>query len=88
MTGSPSVQDLRDHFAHSIQVLGGVTAASRRLDIDERAIRRFINGERPLSVGLLQDTAKALRLMIADATAAERHIAATLGTLPDDPKPA
>lgn len=84
MTGSNSVQDLRNHFAHSIQVLGGVTAASRRLDIDERAIRRFINAERPLSIGLLQDTAKALRQMIAEATAAEQHITVALGALPDE----
>lgn len=85
MTGSFIVQDLRDHFAHCIQVLGGVTASSRRLDIDERALRRFINGERPLSAGLLQDTAKALRLMIAEATAAEQHITASLDALPHDP---
>lgn len=80
MTGTNSVQDLRDHFAHCIQVLGGVTASSRRLDIDERALRRFINAERPLSAGLLQDTAKALRVMIAEATAAEQHITASLAS--------
>ena len=86
MTGSLTVQDLQDHFAHCIQVLGGVTASSRRLDIDERALRRFISGERPLSAGLLEDTAKALRLLIADATAAQAHITATLGSLPNDPQ--
>jgi len=75
MTEPFTIQDLRDHFAHCMQVLGGVTAASRRLDIDER----------PLSPGLLQDTAKALRLLIADATAAEAHLTATLATLPNDP---
>jgi hypothetical protein len=79
MTGSPPLQDLRDHFAHCVQVLGGTAAASRRLDIDERAIRRFINGERPLSLGLLQDTATALRLLIDQASAAESHISAALG---------
>ena len=84
MTGSPSVQDLRDHFAHSIQVLGGVTAASRRLDIDERAIRRFINGERPMTIGLLNDTGLALRRLIADATAAEAGIVAACGALPNE----
>lgn len=73
------MQELRDHFAHCVQVLGGTTAASRRLDIDERAIRRFINGERPLGSGLMQDTAKALRLLIADATEAEAHITAVCG---------
>ena len=86
MTGSIAEQNMGEHFAHCIQVLGGTTAASRRLDIDERAIRRFINGERPLSAGLLQDTAKALRLLIAEATAAESHIAAALGTEPNDPR--
>jgi DNA-binding transcriptional regulator YdaS (Cro superfamily) len=73
------MQEMGEHFAHCIQVLGGTTAASRRLGIDERAIRRFINGERPLSPGLLKDTAKALRLLIAEASAAEGHIAAALG---------
>jgi hypothetical protein len=73
--------DMRDHFAHCIQVLGGVTASSRRLDIDERALRRFISGERPLSACLLADTAKALRVLIADATAAEAHLAS--GVSPD-----
>ncbi|KUR77829.1 hypothetical protein [Novosphingobium sp. Fuku2-ISO-50] len=86
MTEPFTIQDLRDHFAHCMQVLGGVTAASRRLDIDERAIRRFINGERPLSPGLLQDTAKALRLLIADATAAEAHLTATLAAHPNAPQ--
>jgi hypothetical protein len=57
-------------------VFGGIPATSRRLGIDERAIRRFINGERPIGAGLLQDTAKALRLLIAEATAAEAQIAA------------
>jgi hypothetical protein len=78
------MQDLCEHFAHCVQVLGGTTAASRRLDIDERAIRRFINGERPLSTGVLQDTAKALRLLIVEATAAEGHIAQALNSVPDD----
>lgn len=80
MSDPSTVQDLQDHFAHCIQVLGGTTASARRLEIDERAIRRFISGERPLSAGLLQDTARALRQMIADATAAEAHITAALGS--------
>jgi DNA-binding transcriptional regulator YdaS (Cro superfamily) len=77
-----TTQDPRDHFAHCIQVLGGLTASARRLGIDERAIRRFINGERPISPGLLADTAKALQLLIAEATAAEQHIAAAQWTEP------
>lgn len=84
MTASFTMQDQCEHFAYCIQVLGGTTAASRRLGIDERAIRRFINGERPLSTGILQDTAKALRLLVAEATAAEGHIAQALGAEPDD----
>ncbi|OYX61698.1 MAG: hypothetical protein B7Y89_12360 [Novosphingobium sp. 32-60-15] len=75
MTASISMDDAREHFAHCVQVLGGVTTASRRLNIDERAIRRFVSGERPVSVGLLQDTAAALGLVIAEATAAEKEIA-------------
>jgi hypothetical protein len=79
LTTSTPAPDMRDHFAHCLQVMGGVTAASRRLDIDERALRRFVNGERPISAGLLVDTAKALRKLIADATAAEARIVEGLG---------
>ena len=79
MTGSLTIQESRDHFAHCVQVFGGIPATSRRLDIDERAIRRFINGERPVGKGLLGDTAKALRLLIAEASAAESQIATALG---------
>lgn len=82
MAASFSVQELRDHFAYCIQLFGGTTAASRRLGIDERALRRFINGERPLGDGLLEDTATALRLLIAEATSAERQIAAALNPAP------
>jgi DNA-binding transcriptional regulator YdaS (Cro superfamily) len=85
MTASFTEQNLGEHFAHCIQVLGGTTAASRRLGIDERAIRRFINGERPLSSGLVKDTAKALRRLVAEATAAESQLTAALGTGPTDP---
>jgi DNA-binding transcriptional regulator YdaS (Cro superfamily) len=85
MTASFTTQDLAEHFAHCVQVLGGTTAASRRLAIDERAIRRFINGERPVSNGLLQDTAKALRLLVAEATAAISPSAAALGSAPNEP---
>lgn len=74
MTGSFSAQAAQDHFAHCVQVFGGIPATSRRLGIDERAIRRFINGERPVSDGLLADTANALQLLIAEATAAEVQI--------------
>lgn len=76
MTASYTPADMRDHFAHCVQVLGGATAASRRLGIDERAIRRFISGERPVGAGLLADTATVLRALIAEATAAEARIAA------------
>jgi hypothetical protein len=82
LTVSASEQELCQHFAHCIQVFGGTTAASRRLGIDERAIRRFINGERPISVRLLQDTAQALRTLIAEAAAAEEYIVAAVGADP------
>ncbi|MCX7284886.1 MAG: hypothetical protein NTX28_12720 [Novosphingobium sp.] len=75
MAESSPVQDQREHFAHCVQVLGGVTAASRRLGIDERALRRFISGEKPFGIRLLEDTAQALRDLIAEATAAEGRIA-------------
>ena len=65
-----SQQHLAEHLAHCIQVFGGITAASRRLGIDERALRRFANLERPLSTRLLEDTAKALRLLAAEAATA------------------
>lgn len=74
-----SIDEQREHFAYCVQLFGGVTAFSRRLGIDERAIRRFTNGERPISPGLLADTAKALRKLIDEATAAEKEIATTLG---------
>jgi hypothetical protein len=73
-----SIDEQRDHFAYCVQLFGGTTAFSRRMRIDERAIRRFINGERPLGSGLLEDTAKALRLLIEEATAAEKEITASL----------
>mgnify|MGYP000249249090 FL=1 len=82
MPSSP--QDLSEHFAHCIQVFGGPTACSRRLGIDERAIRRFANGERPISARLMQDTAQALRNLIAEASAAEHYIANAIGTEPSD----
>ena len=75
----------QDHFAYCVQLFGGTTAFSRRLMIDERAIRRFINGERPITDGLLGDTAKALHALIAEATAAEEQISATLASSPSDP---
>jgi len=78
-----SIDEQREHFAYCVQLFGGTTAFSRRLGIDERAIRRFANGERPLGAGLLEDTAKALRQLIAEATAAEQEIAASLGSGPN-----
>lgn len=84
-TASLTEQDRCDHFAHCIQVLGGTTAASRRLAIDERALRRFINGERPISDGLLGDMANALRLLAGEATAAEDCIAKVLGAGANNP---
>ena len=68
------MSNAQEHFAHCIQVFGGVTAASRRLGIDERALRRFVSGERPVTPTLLQDTAKALDALIAEASAARRAI--------------
>lgn len=72
------MQNRQDHFAYCVQLFGGTTAFARRLGIDERAIRRFINGERPISDGLLADTAKALRELSAEATTAADQIAAGL----------
>jgi plasmid maintenance system antidote protein VapI len=83
MTASSTSPELAEHFAHCVQVLGGVTTAARRLGIDERAIRRFINGERPISTGLMNDTAQGLRRLIADATEAENQISTILNSAPD-----
>jgi hypothetical protein len=80
MTAPSTPHDPQEHFAHCIQVFGGVTAASRRLGIDERALRRFANGERPVSDTLLQDTAASLRQLIAEATAALAGLDAALGS--------
>ncbi|MEI6640554.1 MAG: helix-turn-helix transcriptional regulator [Novosphingobium sp.] len=68
------MQNRQDHFAYCAQLFGGTTAFSRRLGIDERAIRRFINGERPISDGLLADTAQALRALSVEAAAAAEQI--------------
>jgi hypothetical protein len=76
------MQERQDHFAYCVQLFGGTTAFSRRLRIDERAVRRFINGERPISDGLLQDTAQALRDLAAEATAAQGRIADLAGSAP------
>lgn len=83
-----STPDPRDHFAHCIQVFGGTTAASRRLGIDERALRRFVNGDLPISARLLDDTATALRALIAEATAAEAGIAEIAASGAGDTAPA
>lgn len=79
------MQDRQDHFAYCVQLFGGTTAFSRRLRIDERAIRRFINGERPVSDALLGDTAEALRELIAEATAALGQISTILTSEPSHP---
>ncbi|MFN3458038.1 MAG: hypothetical protein ACK4Z8_10740 [Novosphingobium sp.] len=79
MSGTFTTEELGEHFAHCIQVLGGTTAASRRLGIDERAIRRFVTGEKPISERLMQDTATALRALIEEASAAEARIASAIG---------
>jgi DNA-binding transcriptional regulator YdaS (Cro superfamily) len=79
------MQDRQDLFAYCVQLMGGTTAFSRRLGIDERAIRRFINGERPIGAGLLEDTAQALRQLIADAAAAQGQITEALTSAPTDP---
>ena len=76
---SSASQNLSEHFAHCVQVFGGTTAASRRLSIDERSLRRFINGERPVSAQLMQDTSQALQTLIAEATSARDYIAAAYG---------
>lgn len=78
MTG-PSAQSSQDLFAHCVQVFGGIPATSRRLGIDERAIRRFINGEKPIGDGLLDDTAKALGQLVSEAQAAAAQIATGKG---------
>lgn len=74
---TPGMQERQDHFAYCVQLFGGTTAFARRLRIDERAIRRFINGEKPISDGLMADTAQALRELSAEATAAADQIAVT-----------
>ncbi|GAC1408167.1 MAG: hypothetical protein NVSMB69_09250 [Novosphingobium sp.] len=76
------MEDRRDHFAYCVQLFGGTTAFSRRLKIDERAIRRFINGERPVSDSLFKDTAKALAELSAEATAAAADILRAVASEP------
>ena len=76
------MQDRQEQFAYCVQLFGGATAFSRRLRIDERAVRRFINGERPLTDSLLRDTAKALRELVSEAAAAEGELSAALSSEP------
>jgi len=72
-----AMQNRQDHFAYCVQLFGGTTAFSRRLGIDERAVRRFITSEKPISDGLLEDTAKALRALSAEAAAAADQVSAS-----------
>lgn len=72
------MENRQDHFAYCVQLFGGTTAFSRRLKIDERAVRRFVNGERPISDDLLLDTANALRQLAVETTEAERQISGAL----------
>jgi len=72
------MENRQDHFAYCVQLFGGTTAFSRRLKIDERAVRRFVNGERPISDDLLRDTANALRELATEATAAEQQMSSAL----------
>ena len=77
------MQNRQDHFAYCVQLFGGTTAFSRRLKIDERAVRRFVNGERPISDDLLKDTAKALAELVTEGTAAVEAISILI-TEPND----
>ena len=79
------MKDRQDHLAYCVQLCGGTTAFSRRLRIDERAIRRFINGERPVSDALLGDTAEALHELITEATVAVVQISTILTSEPGEP---
>jgi hypothetical protein len=82
MPTSDTTPETQDLFAHCVQVFGGIPATSRRLGIDERALRRFLNGERPLSEGLLHDTGKALAVLATEAAAAQARIVAAFGPAP------
>jgi hypothetical protein len=75
MTTPFNPDEAREHFAHCVQIFGGVTSASRRLGIDERAIRRFINGDLAVSPRLMGDTAQALQAILTEAGAAHARIA-------------
>lgn len=87
MTTTSLTDERREHFAYCVQLFGGITAFSRRLGIDERAIRRFVNGERPIGAGLLADTAKALGVIVAEAAAAQARIDALLVAEPSSASP-
>lgn len=80
-----AMQDRQDTFARCVQLFGGTTAFARRLRIDERAIRRFINDERPVSDRLLDDTATALRELVAEANEAIGQISAAVAAKPNAP---
>lgn len=78
------MENRQNQFAYYVQLFGGVTAFSRRLGIDERALRRFINGERPISDSLLADTAEELRKLSSQAGQAVEQISGILAASSDE----
>lgn len=47
-------------FSQAVDLLGGISATARALDINERSVRRLLTGDSRLHTGLLGDIAKAL----------------------------
>jgi hypothetical protein len=47
-------------FSQAVDLIGGISATARALDINERNVRRILRGDNRLHTGLLGDMAKAL----------------------------
>ena len=61
-------------FSKAVDMIGGIGAAARALDINERNLRRIFTGERRLHTGHLNDIAKALLDHAAACRALERQL--------------
>lgn len=61
-------------FSQAVDLIGGISAAARALDINERNVRRILRGENRLHTGLLDDMAGALLAHAAQCRQLERQL--------------
>lgn len=59
----PQYPDLQiQNFAAAVLALGGQSAVAKILGVNDRTVRSWLSGKRPLHDGILRDTARALIL--------------------------